>query len=50
MTKDEYIVKMKELGWDDTYINEQIEIKEKAKKEGVVIPYEIDLIEAPITN
>ncbi|MEG0614273.1 MAG: hypothetical protein RR540_00845 [Oscillospiraceae bacterium] len=48
MTKDEYIKKMKDLGWPDGHINEQIQIHEEAAKEGIDIPFEVDLIEAPI--
>lgn len=50
MTKTEYIEKMKELGWSDDYINEQIQIKEEAAKNGINIPFEADLVESPIEN
>lgn len=39
---------MKELGWSEEHINEQIKIQEEAAKDGIKIPFEIDLIEAPI--
>lgn len=48
MTKEEYIKKMKELGWSDDHINEQIQIHEEAAKDGIDIPFEVDLIESPI--
>lgn len=48
MNKEEYKKKMKELGWTDDYIEEQIKIKEDAAKNGIKIPYEVDLFEAPI--
>lgn len=48
MTKEEYIKKMKELGWSDDHIQEQIKTHEEAAKDGIDIPYEIDLTEAPI--
>ena len=47
MTKAEYVDKMRQLGWNDEYIQEQIEIREEAEKNGINIPYEIDMIEAP---
>lgn len=48
MTDIEFREKMKELGWDDEYIDEIIEDHNEAKAEGVNIPYEIHLFEAPI--
>lgn len=48
MTKEEYSKKMKEFGWSDEYINEQIEIHEEAKKKGFIIPLELSLFEPPI--
>lgn len=48
MTDNEFREKMKELGWDEDYIDEIIEGRNEAKTEGIFIPYEIYLIEAPI--
>lgn len=50
MSKEEFIRKMKELGWQDSYINECIDIKEKAEKNGIIIPYELNLFEAIIND
>ncbi len=48
MTVEEYIKKMQELGWPIEYIDKQIDIHNKAKREGIDIPFELDLFEAPI--
>ncbi len=48
MTKEEYIKRMKELGWTDDYIYEQLQLHEQAAKDGIDIPFEWDLIERPI--
>lgn len=48
MTKEEYIKNMQALGWTDNDINAQLELHEKAAKEGIHIPLELDLIERPI--
>lgn len=51
MSKDEYRVKMRELGWDDDYIENIIKIHDEDEKNGISLPYEMDLVEAPhITN
>lgn len=48
MTDNEFREKMKELGWDDEYIEETITINNEAKAAGISIPYELDLFEAPL--
>lgn len=48
MTKEEYIKSMKEFGWADDYINEQLQLQEQAAKDGIDIPLELDLIKRPI--
>lgn len=45
MTKEEYIKRMKELGWTDDYIHEQLQLHEQAAKDGIDIPFEWYLIE-----
>lgn len=47
MTKDEFVLKAKELGYSDEHISEIIKIHDKAEKEGVGIPWEINLIRLP---
>lgn len=48
MTDNELREKMKELGWDDEYIDEIIKEHKEAKAKGINIPYEAHLFEAPI--
>lgn len=48
MTDSEFREKMKELGWDNDYIDEIIQEHNEAKSKGINIPYEGHLIEAPI--
>lgn len=50
MTKDEFIDKAKELGYSNEDISKIIKIHDDAEKEGIRIPWEIDLIELPIEN
>ncbi len=51
MSKDEYRIKMRELGWDDDYIESTIKTYEETKKDGIFLPLEVHLVEAPtITN
>ena len=51
MSKDEYRKRMRELGWDDDYIESTIKTYEEAKKDGIFLPLEVHLVEAPtITN
>lgn len=47
MSKDEFISKMKELGWSDRYISETIQLHEEAEEKGINIPFDMELIEAP---
>lgn len=48
MTENEFKKKMKELGWNEAVIQEAIKSHKEAELQGIVIPYEMDLIEAPI--
>lgn len=50
MKEGQYIQKMKELGWDDEFINESLEIREEARKGGIDIPLELDFIPKPIDD
>lgn len=47
MTNNEFSKKMEELGWSDDYINELIRLSDEATKEGIIIPFEMYLFEAP---
>ena len=47
MIDDEFRKKMKELGWDDEYIEEIIEDHNEAKADGVNTPYDVYLFKAP---
>lgn len=47
MTDNEFREKMKELGWDDEYIEEIIEDHNEAKADGVNTPYDVYLFKAP---
>ncbi len=48
MDKEEFSKKMKELGWKDEYIEECLKDHEDAKKNGIYLPLEINLVKAPI--
>lgn len=48
MNYEEYKNKMKELGWPDEYINDQIKLHKEAEKNGIEMSFEKDLIKAPI--
>ena len=50
MNKDEFVNGMKELGWEDEYIAECIESVSEAIDDGIRMPFELFLIEAPITD
>lgn len=50
MTEKEYIQKMKELGWDNEFIEESLEMREEARKDGIDIPFDLDFIPAPIDD
>lgn len=47
MTKEEFKKEAKKLGYSDEQIQEIIDFNEAAKKDGLNIPYELDLIELP---
>lgn len=48
MTKEQFIEKMKEFGYTEDEIEEHIDIHERAKAEGINMPYEIGLVKKPI--
>jgi hypothetical protein len=48
MTEKEFRKKMKELGWNDSFIDELVRIHDEELKKGVNIPYEANIVEAPI--
>lgn len=48
MTKYEFIQKAKELGYSDEVIEEIVQTHDEAKKDGINIPWESDLIDLPI--
>lgn len=50
ITKEEFYDKMCKLGWDEDYIYEIIDRKEKAEIKGINIPLEMYLFEAPIPD
>jgi hypothetical protein len=45
MTQEEFIKGMKELGWDDDFINEQIQIIADAEKKGITVPYDLEMFD-----
>lgn len=50
MTDNEFREKMKELGWGDEYIDEIITEHNEANADGINIPYELHLVEAPVAG
>lgn len=48
MEKAEYIKKAKELGYTDEMIAEDIKLHEEAEKDGIKLPWELDLVELPV--
>lgn len=48
MGEKEFIDKMKILGWSDKAIKEQVVLHDNAIKEGIIIPYELGIVEKPI--
>ncbi len=50
MEKEEYMRRAKQLGYTDEMIQGDIELYEKAKKDGVKIEYESFLVELPIND
>lgn len=47
MEKEEFVKAMKRLGYTDAEIDESIAMHDEAAKEGISMPYELDLIERP---
>jgi hypothetical protein len=50
MNKDEFIKKAKELGYSDEAIADIVSIHDEAEKDGIKIPWEMDLIELPVAS
>lgn len=50
MSKGEFIKKARELGYTEDMINEIIYNHENAEKDGVKIPWELELIELPVQD
>ena len=50
MTEKEFTKEMQRLGWKDDYIKEILREYEEEKKNGVNMPLEMHLIEAPISD
>lgn len=49
MEKDEFIRKAKELGYTDEMIQEHVKLNEEAEKQGIKVPWELGLIELPVS-
>lgn len=49
MEKDEFIKKAKELGYTDEMIHEHVKINEEAEKQGIKVPWELGLVELPVS-
>lgn len=49
MEKDEFIRRAKELGYTDEMIADDVKLHEEAEKEGIKVPWELRLIELPIS-
>ena len=49
MEKDEFIKKAKELGYTDEMIAEDIKLQEEAERNGIKVPWELRLIELPVS-
>lgn len=49
MSNDEFRKRMRELGWDEDYIEECLQSKEEAENDGIITPLEIFLT-APVIN
>ncbi|MCD7854122.1 MAG: hypothetical protein LUG66_00710 [Clostridiales bacterium] len=47
MSYEEFIEKMKKLGYDDDYINDYVEHAKEVSKCGIKFPLEMYLIELP---
>ncbi len=48
MSEEEFIETMRSIGWDDEFIQAKIDKVNADKKNGIIIPYEICLVEKPI--
>ncbi|TCL35639.1 hypothetical protein EV210_111105 [Anaerospora hongkongensis] len=49
MEKDEFIRRAKELGYTDEMIADDIKLHEEAEKEGIKVPWELRLVELPVS-
>jgi hypothetical protein len=49
MEKEEFITKAKALGYTDQMIDEDIKLNEEAEKSGIKVPWELRLIELPVS-
>lgn len=47
MSKDEFIKEARKLGYTEEQIQEIIDEHDEAEKKGIILLYEIDLIELP---
>lgn len=50
MDKGDFIKKARELGYTEDMINEIICNHESAEKEGIKLPWELELIELPVQD
>lgn len=50
MTEEEFREKMKEMGWSEEVITEHIRVHDEAMENGINIPFELDIIEAPLED
>lgn len=49
MEKEEFVRKAKELGYTDQMIEDDIKLNEEAEKNGIKVPWELRLIELPVS-
>lgn len=49
MEKDEFIRTAKELGYTDEMIQEHVKLNEEAEKQGIKVPWELGLVELPVS-
>jgi hypothetical protein len=49
LEKDEFIRRAKELGYTDEMIADDIKLQEEAEKDGLKVPWELRLIELPVS-
>lgn len=50
MNKQEYIQEMKNRGWDDEAIREELEFMQEQKDAGLNVNYEMFLLETPVLD